>query len=115
MASGYAPARGDVVWLHFTLSAGHEQAGIRPALVVSPESYNRRAGLALFCPITSRAKGYPFEVALPPGLKIAGVVLADQIKSLDWKVRRAKVIGRVPGSIMEEVLSKAGVLLAQED
>ena len=79
----YVPDRGDVVWLHFTPQAGHEQAGHRPALVLSPASYNRRSGLMLCCPITSRVKGYPFEVALGGGQELAGVILADQVKSLD--------------------------------
>ena len=87
--SDYAPARGDVVWMHFDPQAGREQAGRQPALVLSPEAYNRRVGLALCCPITSQVKGYPFEVSLPAGLDVAGVVLADQLKSLDWRRRRA--------------------------
>ena len=84
--SSAAPDRGHVVWLTFNPQAGHEQAGRRPALVLSPKSYNAKVGLMLCCPITSRAKGYPFEVALPADLGIAGVVLADQVKSLDWRV-----------------------------
>lgn len=80
-----APDRGDLVWLNFSPQAGHEQAGHRPALVLSPERYNGRSSVALFCPITSRVKGYPFEVALPPAGKITGVVLADQVRSLDWR------------------------------
>ena len=86
-ARKYVPDRGDIVWLQFTPQAGHEQAGHRPALVLSPASYNRRSGLMLCCPITSRVKGYPFEVALGEGEDLAGVVLADQVKSLDWKAR----------------------------
>jgi len=78
----YVPRRGDIVWLSFTPQAGHEQAGRRPALVLSPSAYNRKVGLALFCPVTSRVKGYPFEVTVPKGLSVAGVVLADQVKSL---------------------------------
>lgn len=111
MPSSYAPARGDLVWLEFIPQAGHEQAGHRPALVVSPEPYNRKVGLALLCPVTNQEKGYPFEVRLPQGLKVGGVVLADQLKSLDWKSRRAKHIARVPDEILEEVLAKALTLL----
>ena len=86
----YVPARGDLVWLEFNPQAGHEQAGHRPALVLSPQEYNRRVGLALVCPVTSQVKGYPFEVVLPSGLPISGAVLSDQMKSLDWKARRAR-------------------------
>lgn len=111
-ARPYCPRRGDVVWLSFTPQAGHEQAGHRPALTLSPESYNRKVGLALFCPITSRAKGYPFEVALPPGSEVAGVVLSDQVKSLDWSARRARFAGRVTDAAMAEVLRKVGALLS---
>lgn len=112
MAAGYAPARGDVVWLQFTPQAGHEQAGHRPALVVSPESYNRKVGLAIFCPISNQEKGYPFEVLLPQGLKVTGVVLSDQLKSLDWKARKAKYAAKIPDNVMSEVLAKAGLLLS---
>jgi mRNA interferase MazF len=83
-AARYVPERGDLLWLTFDPQAGHEQAGRRPALVLSPAAYNRRAKLALVCPITSRAKGYPFEVALPAALPLSGVVLADHLKSADW-------------------------------
>ena len=94
--------------------AGREQAGRRPALVVSPRAYNRKVGLALLCPITSRTKGYPFEVAIPNGLNVAGVVLADQIKSLDWGVRRASFITALPTTTVEEVLEKVLLLLRPE-
>ena len=91
--------------------AGHEQAGRRPAVVVSPRSYNGRVGLGLFCPITSRVKGYPFEVPLPAGLPVAGVVLADQVKSLDWRVRRAELAARLPNEAIAEVIGKLSALL----
>ncbi len=78
-----SPDRGDVVWITLNPQAGHEQAGRRPALVVSPLSYNGKVGLAVLCPITSQVKGYPFEVLIPPGLKVSGAVLADQVKNLD--------------------------------
>ncbi len=110
----YAPARGDIVWLTFSPRAGHEQAGRRPALVLSPISYNRRVGLAIFCPVTSQVKGYPFEVPIPPGLPITGVVLADQVKSLDWGVRHAKFICEIPAPVATEVLSRLATLLANE-
>jgi mRNA interferase MazF len=106
MPSFYVPERGDLVWLQFDPRAGHEQAGQRPALVVSPKSYNRRVGLALFCPITSRIKGYPFEVRIPAGLTIEGAVLSDQVKSLDWRARNAKHIGRLPDDFFEETVAK---------
>lgn len=107
----YAPERGDVVWLTFDPQAGHEQAGRRPALVVSPRAYNARVGLALLCPITSQVKGYPFEVALPDGLPVSGVVLADQVKSLDWKARRAERAATLPEAAVDEVLAKLATLL----
>src|SRR5436189_3123370 len=92
----YVPARGDAVWITLDPQAGHEQAGRRPALVLSPAAYNGRVGLALFCPITSQSKGYPFEVPLPDGLAVSGVVLSDQIKNLDWRAREAARICQVP-------------------
>ena len=107
----YVPDRGDVVWLQFTPQAGHEQAGHRPALVLSPASYNRRSGLMLCCPITSRVKGYPFEVALGEGQALEGVVLADQVKSLDWKARQASKKGRASSQVMAETLSKLQTLI----
>ncbi|MDP1769141.1 MAG: endoribonuclease MazF [Nitrospirota bacterium] len=110
-ARKYVPDRGDIVWLQFTPQAGHEQAGHRPALVLSPASYNRRSGLMLCCPITSRVKGYPFEVALGEGEDLAGVVLADQVKSLDWKARQASKKGKVSTQVMAETLSKLHTLL----
>jgi mRNA interferase MazF len=95
----------------FNPQAGHEQAGRRPAFVLSPVEYNRRVSLALVCPITSQVKGYPFEVMLPSDLPISGVVLADQVKSFDWRARRAEVVGTVPPEITAEVIAKLGVLL----
>lgn len=114
MAREYVPERGDVVWLEFNPQAGHEQAGNRPALVVSPVAYNRRVGLALFCPLTTQVKGYPFEVVLPLGLKATGAILADQIKSLDWRVRRAKLLCRVPPEVVEETLARVLALIEPE-
>jgi len=111
MPRGYSPDRGDLVWLEFNPQAGHEQAGRRPALVISPGAYNRRVGLALFCPVTSQVKGYPFEVALPPGLVVSGVVLSDQVKSLDWRARRARRIAKVSAAVTDEILGKLGTLV----
>jgi mRNA interferase MazF len=107
----YIPERGDVVWLTFNPQAGHEQAGRRPALVLSPAAYNGKVGLALLCPITSQIKGYPFEVLIPPDLKIGGVILSDQVKSLDWKAREAKLICRLPAATVGETLQKLNTLL----
>ena len=107
----YVPQRGDVIWLVFDPQAGHEQSGRRPALVISPASYNAVTNLALFCPITSRVKGYPFEVLLPEDGKVNGAILCDQIKSLDWKARKAKLITHIPPEIIAEVLGKIGALI----
>ena len=112
MRSAEAPERGDLVWLDFDPQAGHEQSGHRPAIVLSRELYNRKAGLALVCPVTSQAKGYPMEVALPPGLKVRGVVLADQLKTVDWRARHASSIGRAPEGVVLEVLAKVLALLS---
>jgi mRNA interferase MazF len=112
MARRYAPQRGDVVWLQFTPQAGHEQAGLRTALVVSPGPYNRKVGLAIVCPITGRIKGYPFEVRLPEGLDVSGAVLSDQVKSVDWRARRARRVCAAPAAIVDEVLARLGTLLS---
>ena len=87
----YVPERGDVVRVSFNPQAGHEQAGWRPALVLSPKAYNGRVGLTLFCPIISQVKGYPFEVQIPEGFPITGVILSDQVKSFDWRARKAEL------------------------
>ena len=113
MAS-YVPSRGDLVWLQFNPQAGHEQAGHRPALVISPSSYNRRVGLAVCCPVTSQVKGYPFEVLLPAGVGVEGAVLSDQIKSLDWRVRKARRIGNVPADVLQETVGKILALVAPD-
>lgn len=99
------------MWLTFTPRVGHEQAGRRPALVVSPRDYNDKTSLALLCPITSKVKGYPFEVTLPAKGKITGVVLSDQIKSLDWRARRVGFAAQVPEKVVAEVMEKLTVLL----
>lgn len=107
----YIPERGDLVWLQFDPQAGREQSGKRPAFVISPASYNGKVELSLFCPVTSRIKGYPFEVVIPQNLPIEGVILSDQIKSLDWKSRRAKFICRVPDETLAEVISRIDLLI----
>lgn len=107
----YAPARGDVVWLDFNPQVGREQAGRRPALVLSSTAYNRVAGLAVVCPITSRVKGYPFEVALPDGLPVTGVVLSDQAKSLDWHARNAAYLCSVPETMLARVVRQTQKLI----
>ena len=112
MASrAYAPDVGDVVWLEFDPQAGHEQAGRRPALVMSPALYNGKTGLMICCPLSTRIKGYPFEVPTQVGGQ-EGVVLSDQVKSLDWKVRRAKKKGAVPETVVLAVRARIKALLA---
>jgi mRNA interferase MazF len=108
------PDRGHLVWVSLDPQSGHEQAGRRPALVLSPASYNGPVGLALVCPVTSHAKGYPFEVPLPAGLAVAGVVLADHVKCLDWRSRRAEYAGDAPEAVVAEVVRRLGLLLALE-
>ena len=103
------PDAGDVVWLAFSPQAGHEQAGHRPALVLSPASYNDKVGLIVCCPMTSRIKGYPFEVIVSH--KPPSAVLADQVKSLDWRARRAVSKGRVPRTVLDEVRAKLSALI----
>ena len=111
MPTGYVPARGDLVWINFDPQAGREQSGRRPAVVLSPASYNRKIGLAILCPITSKIKGYPFEAALPAGLPIVGVVLSDQFKSLDWSARRATYIDKLPADVIDDIIAKSRTLL----
>ena len=107
------PQQGDLVWLSFEPQAGHEQKGRRPALVLSPAAYNGKVGLGLFCPITSQIKGYPFEVLIPAGLAVSGAVLSDQVKSLDWRARRAEFADRLPAAQVREVLDKVGALFSE--
>lgn len=106
----YVPDAGHVVWLHFDPQAGHEQAGRRPALVVSPARYNGKTGLMVCCPLTTQIKGYPFEVAVSVGEQ-QSVVLSDQVKSLDWKARKAKQFAAVPPDAMAQVRAKIKALL----
>jgi len=107
----YVPEVGDVVWLDFNPQVGHEQAGRRPGVVLSPRAYNEPSGMAILCPITSRVKGYPFEVALPPALPVRGAILADQVKSLDWRARRMQKFGILPLPIVEQVRHRLAELL----
>jgi mRNA interferase MazF len=111
MMSNYVPQRGDVVWINMHPQAGHEQAGRRPAIVLSPRSYNGKVGLALFCPITNQIKGYPFEVIIPSGLKVTGAILSDQVKSLDWKIRNIEYYCKVPETVVLEIFKKLSTLL----
>jgi mRNA interferase MazF len=108
--SDYIPERGDAVWINMNPQAGHEQSGRRPAVVMSPSSYNRKVGLALFCPVTSQIKGYPFEVIIPSGLKVKGAILSDQIKSLDWKIRNTEFLDIIPEPVILEVFKKLATL-----
>ena len=107
------PQRGDVVWITLDPQAGHEQAGRRPAVILSPAAYNAKVGLALLCPITSQIKGYPFEVVIPLGLRVSGAILADQVKSLDWQARQVECICALPSPTISEILQKVGVLLME--
>lgn len=107
----YYPKRGDVVWMDFSPQLGHEQRGRRPALCVSADHYNQRVGLAIFCPITSQIKGYPFEVLLPIDFPVYGVILADQVKSLDWRLRNIEFIQQLPDSLVSMALGKLKALL----
>jgi len=109
----YVPDRGDAVWLTFDPRVGHEQAGRRSAIVVSPNGYNSRSGLALFCPVTSQVKGYPFEVLLPTELPVNGAVLSDQVRSLDWRARKATRICALPSATIDEVVGKLQTLVLQ--
>jgi mRNA interferase MazF len=105
VAREYVPERGHVVW---------QQAGHRPAVVISPQQYNRRVGRALVCPVTSQSKGYPFEVVLPPGLKAQGAILSDQLKSLDWRVRKARYVCTIPSDVLDETIARILALVDPE-
>jgi len=109
MARRYVPDAGDIVWLNFTPQAGHEQAGHRPALVLSPAAYNEKTNLMICCPMTTQIKNYPFEVLI--GGTPASVVLADQLKSLDWRVRKATRKGAVSADELAEVRAKIMALI----
>jgi mRNA interferase MazF len=109
----YIPQCGDVVWITLNPQAGHEQAGRRPAVVLSPRNYNGKTGLAILCPVTSQIKGYPFEVILPAGLPVVGAILSDQVKSLDWRARNVELICTLPAETISEVLQKLSALLSE--
>ena len=109
----YVPQCGDVVRITLNPQAGHEQAGRRPAVVLSPQSYNGKTGLAILCPITNQIKGYPLEVLIPAGLSVAGAILSDQVKSLDWRARNAELVCTLPTDTISEVLQKLVTLLSQ--
>jgi mRNA interferase MazF len=109
----YVPRRGDVVWITLNPQAGHEQAGRRPAAVLSPQIYNRKVGLTILCPITNQTKGYPFEVLLPAGLPVVGAVLSDQVKSLDWRARDTEFICSLPPPTVSEILQNLATLLSE--
>jgi mRNA interferase MazF len=111
VARTYIPNAGDLIWLTFDPQAGHEQRGRRPALILSPRAYNSKARLAIACPITTHVKGYPFEVPLPPGGKISGVVLADHVKNLDWRARQVVFEATAPADIVIDVRERLRVLL----
>jgi mRNA interferase MazF len=102
-AKQYVPERGDVAWISFDPKTGHEQAGRRPAVVLSPGSYNRKVGMALVCPVTSQGKGYGFEVPIPEGLAVSGVVLADHVRNIDWRARKITFVCTLPEETVAEI------------
>jgi mRNA interferase MazF len=107
----YCPDAGELVWIDLNPTVGHEQSGHRPAIVLTPRQYNVRSGLCIICPITSRARGYPFEVAIPGGHAISGVILVDQVRSVSWEKRYVKIAGVVPAKLLDEVRERLAVLL----
>lgn len=111
VGSPWTPDRGDLIWLTFDPQAGREQSGRRPAIVLSPGAYNAKTGLSILCPITSQYKGYPFEVQLPDDLPVEGYILADHVKSVDWRERQAAFIGRVRPEVLTAILNRIGTLL----
>lgn len=110
-SDAWVPERGDVIWLEFDPQAGREQAGRRPAVVLSPASYNAPTSRALCVPVSTKAKGYPFEVALPADFPVQGVVFADQVKCLDWRARHARPLGTLPPAVLASLLARARALL----
>jgi mRNA interferase MazF len=115
MPVAYVPDRGDLVWLGFTPHAGSEQAEKCPALVMSPKAYNKKVGLALVCPVTSRIKGYPFKVRLPDALEGGGVILSDQLKSLAWRARKAWLVDWASAALVQQVTARILPLLDPDD
>lgn len=112
--AAYVPERGDFVWVNFSPQVGHEQAGKRPAIVLTESEYNAKTGLMIVCPVTSNAKGYPFEVAVPKGLPVSGVVLADHVKNIDWHGRHAEFAGRAGNEFIAKVISSLGLLIGND-
>lgn len=113
--AGYVPDRGDFVWIDLNPRQGREQSGHRPALVISPKAYNRKTSLCVVCPATRQAKGYPFEVSLHTADGSAGVILADHVRSVDWKLRRTRKIQTVPDEVLNEVIGRLEALLINPD
>jgi mRNA interferase MazF len=111
MTTDYIPDRGDIIRIDFDPQAGHEQKGTRPAIVISPKRYNGTIGLAIVCPITNKKKGFPFEILIPKELDVTGVILADHVKSLDWKVRNAEFILKAPQSLIQNTLKRISFLI----
>lgn len=109
----YVPDRGDIVRINYNPKARHEQSVGRPAVILSPAIYNKKVGLVLLCPVTTQIKGYPFEVLIPDGYSVRGIVLSDQVKSLDWRVRKAEHITKLPDDVINEILGKLSTLLFQ--
>jgi mRNA interferase MazF len=109
--STYCPSAGDFIWIELDPTKGHEQRGRRPAIVLSPQTYNERTGLCLASPITGQAKAYPFEVPIPAGLSVTGVVLADQMRCLSWTARNANLAGRAPIDLLNDVREKIAALI----
>ena len=107
----YIPDSGDIVWITLNPQAVHEQAGRRPALVLSPKAYNGKVGLAILCPITTKIKDYPFEVKIPKGIKASGAILSDQVKSLDWRARKTEFFCKLPATTFNEVIQKLSTLI----
>ncbi|MCT1902972.1 type II toxin-antitoxin system PemK/MazF family toxin [Oceanobacillus sojae] len=101
-----SPEKGDLVFMQFDLQAGREQADFRPAIVLSPKQFNQITGFAVFCPITSKEKGYPFEIKIPAGLEVNGVILTDQQKSLDWRSRGMKIVGKAPEDVIVKCVKR---------
>lgn len=113
MSKAYISKKGDIIWINFNPQSGREQMGRRPALVVSPNIYNRKVGLIIVCPITTKIKNYPFEVKIPDTLIISGVVLSDQVKSLDYQTREAEFVCKIPSEILAEVIMMINKLFTQ--
>ena len=111
MRATYVPDAGDLIRIDFNPQAGHEQAGWRPAIVLSPAAYNRPTGLAIVAPITNQKKDYPFEVALPEGLKVTGAILSDAVKNVDWRARNARFVATAPRSVLQSVQQRLALLL----